>query len=68
MFGELATKIGGLGLDQGIFTNGYLIDRFEDVLLEHFTYIRISLDAGSKEVHAWGMMYQKAILKKSLQI
>ena len=54
MFGELATKIGGLGLDQGIFTNGYLIDRFEDVLLEHFTYIRISLDAGSKEVHAWG--------------
>ena len=45
MFGELATKIGGLGLDQGIFTNGYLIDRFEDVLLEHFTYIRISLDA-----------------------
>lgn len=54
MFSELANKIGGLGLDQGIFTNGYLIDRFEDVLLEHFTYIRISLDAGSKEVHAWG--------------
>lgn len=52
MFRQLAEKVGDLGLDQGIFTNGYLIDRYQDVLLENFTYIRVSLDAGSKEIHS----------------
>ena len=52
MFGKLATRVAELGLDQGVFTNGYLIDRFEEVLLDHFTYIRVSLDAGSEEIHS----------------
>ena len=52
-FGELATKIGELGLNQGIFTNGYLIDRYKDILIKYFTYIRISLDAGTSEIHSW---------------
>ncbi len=51
-FASLIHKVNKLGLDQGVFTNGYLINRFEDELLNFFTYIRISLDAGSKEVHS----------------
>lgn len=51
-FSEIVRSTADLGLDQGMFTNGYLLDRFEDVILSHFTYIRISLDAGSTEMHA----------------
>ena len=51
-FSSLIKKVNKLGLDQGVFTNGYLINRFEDELLSSFTYIRISLDAGSKEIHS----------------
>lgn len=50
-FKELVTKISELGIEQGMFTNGYLLDRFEDEVLNHFTWIRISLDAGSTQMH-----------------
>ncbi len=50
-FGRLVAEIDALGLQQGMFTNGLLLDRFEDEVLDCFTYVRISLDAGSTEVH-----------------
>jgi MoaA/NifB/PqqE/SkfB family radical SAM enzyme len=51
-FGELVRVVNELGLEQGMFTNGYLLNRYEDAVLDVFTYVRISLDAGSPEVHA----------------
>ena len=51
-FGGLVGAVKDLGLQQGMFTNGYLLDRFEKEILEGFTYIRISLDAGTAETHA----------------
>ncbi len=51
-FSKLVNFVGNLNLDQGIFTNGFLIDRFENELLDNFTYVRVSLDAGSKEIHS----------------
>ncbi|MCB2102253.1 MAG: radical SAM protein [Rhodobacterales bacterium] len=51
-FGQLVRAVRGLGLDQGMFTNGYLLDRYMDDVLAAFTYVRISLDAGSPAVHA----------------
>lgn len=51
-FGELVEYAASLGLQQGMFTNGYLLDRVASEVLEHFTYVRISLDAGSAEMHA----------------
>lgn len=51
-FGFIASEASMIGLDQGIFTNGYLIDRHFDILNDAFTYIRISLDAGSPEIHS----------------
>ena len=39
-------------LDQGIFTNGYLMNRYFDELSEYFTFVRISLDAGSSRIHS----------------
>lgn len=51
-FSELSSEICKIGLDQGIFTNGFLINRYEQQLIENFTYIRISLDAGTKKTHA----------------
>lgn len=50
-FKELVTKIAEMGIEQGMFTNGYLVDKFEDEVLNYFTWIRISLDAGSTEIH-----------------
>jgi cyclic pyranopterin phosphate synthase len=50
-FGRLVTDVASLGIEQGMFTNGYLLDRFHDEVLRHFTYVRISLDAGSSEMH-----------------
>jgi MoaA/NifB/PqqE/SkfB family radical SAM enzyme len=50
-FGELVKRVGEMGIEQGMFTNGYLLDRFFDEVLEYFTFARISLDAGSTEVH-----------------
>lgn len=51
-FKELSKMVNDNGLSQGVFTNGYLIDRFEEELLSNFTYIRISLDAGSSKIHS----------------
>jgi len=51
-FRELSAAVNALGLQQGMFTNGYLLDRYMDEALNHFTYIRFSLDAGSPETHA----------------
>ncbi len=51
-FNELTDSVGNLGIEQGVFTNGYLINRSIDYLLNNFTYIRISLDAGSEKVHS----------------
>ncbi len=50
-FGELVRAVSGMGIEQGMFTNGHLLDRYMDVVLDHFTYIRVSLDAGSTSVH-----------------
>ena len=51
-FDKITSFCNSLKLDQGIFTNGYLMDRYFDNLIEHFTYVRISLDAGSSEIHS----------------
>ncbi len=51
-FKELVKKVNALGIEQGMFTNGYLLDRYFDEILDYFTYIRISLDAGSAGVHS----------------
>ncbi len=50
-FRDLINFVHDLGIEQAMFTNGYLIDRFEDDISRFFTYIRISLDAGTEEVH-----------------
>ncbi|WP_420404970.1 radical SAM protein [Nisaea sp.] len=52
-FAELVKAVHDLGIEQGMFTNGYLLDRYEQEILDYFTYLRISLDAGSSEMHAW---------------
>lgn len=51
-FGEIVRRVHALELEQGMFSNGLLIDRFEDDILAAFTYVRISLDAGSPRMHA----------------
>ena len=51
-FKQICEEAQKLDLDQGIFTNGYLIDRYLEHLL-NFVYVRISLDAGSKKIHSW---------------
>lgn len=50
-FKELVTQIAEMGIEQGMFTNGYLIHRFEEEILRYFTWIRVSLDAGSTSMH-----------------
>lgn len=50
-FRDLTRAAHELGLEQGMFTNGYLLDRFMDEVLNGFTYVRISLDAGSAAMH-----------------
>lgn len=51
-FAELVHAVNGLGLQQGMFTNAYLLDRYEQEVLDCFTYLRVSLDAGSADMHA----------------
>ncbi|TPV94807.1 MAG: radical SAM protein [Myxococcales bacterium FL481] len=41
-----------LGLEQGMFTNGALLHRHLDAVLECFTYVRFSLDAGTTATHS----------------
>lgn len=50
-FSELVKEVNSLGIEQSMFTNGHLIDKFEKEIIDCFTWIRISLDAGSTEVH-----------------
>ena len=50
-FKNISSKINDLDIDQGIFTNGFLIDRYEEELL-NFAYVRISLDAGTTKTHS----------------
>lgn len=51
-FKNLSNEIASLDLEQGIFTNGYLVDRYLEELVNNFTYVRFSLDAGTKETHS----------------
>jgi MoaA/NifB/PqqE/SkfB family radical SAM enzyme len=51
-FAELVRAVHALGLEQGMFTNGLLLDRYEEEVRDCFTYVRISLDAGSPRTHA----------------
>lgn len=50
-FGKLVTDLSIIGLEQGMFTNGYLLNQLTLEQIFHFTWIRISLDAGSTTVH-----------------
>ncbi len=50
-FATIIKGANGLGLEQGMFTNAYLIDRYMDDILSWFTYLRVSLDAGTGETH-----------------
>jgi len=51
-FSDISRAANNLDLDQGIFTNGYLIDRYLDELVNFYTYVRISLDSGSSKIHS----------------
>lgn len=51
-FPDLTKFIFEKKLDQGIFTNGFLINRYFQELEKFFTFVRISLDAGSSKVHS----------------
>ena len=50
-FDEIIENVAQLGLQQGMFTNGYLLDRYLNPLIDNFLWLRVSLDAGSEEVH-----------------
>ncbi|MEE9383109.1 MAG: radical SAM protein [Nannocystaceae bacterium] len=50
-FDAFTTRVHEMGLEQGMFTNGYLLHRHMEAVLSYFTYVRISLDAGSTPVH-----------------
>lgn len=50
-FKELVAEVNKLDIEQAMFTNGFLLDKFEDEILNFFTWIRISLDAGSEQIH-----------------
>jgi MoaA/NifB/PqqE/SkfB family radical SAM enzyme len=50
-FAAITDEVHKLGLEQGMFTNAYLIDRYMDRILSNFTYMRVSLDAGTRETH-----------------
>lgn len=49
---ELFRRVHEMGIEQGMFTNGYLLDRVMDEVLDGFTFMRFSLDAGSPAMHA----------------
>jgi|GEM_PF-1728821 len=50
-FLELTAAIHTMGLDQGMFTHGMWDNGWCDDIVENFTWVRFSLDAGSTEVH-----------------
>lgn len=51
-FAQVVAGARRLGLEQGMFTNGLLLHRHLDAVLESFTYVRFSLDAGTPAVHS----------------
>ena len=51
-FPEITNFVHKNKLEQGMFTNGFLIHRYMKELSDYFTFVRISLDAGSSEVHS----------------
>ena len=52
-------------LDQGIFTNGYLMNRYFDELSEYFTFVRISFLQGQVEFIQNFMQFQRVIFKNN---
>lgn len=50
-FLEMTRKIHELGLDQGMLTHGHFPSEWCDQIIENFTWVRFSLDAGSTETH-----------------
>jgi len=50
-FKELMNTVHGLGLDQGIFTNGAFNESLCDDFVNTFTWVRFSLDAATSEIH-----------------
>ena len=51
-FSEITNLVYQKKLDQGIFTNGFLIHRYMKELSNLFTFVRVSLDAGSSKIHS----------------
>lgn len=49
-FEAVINEINSIGLEQGMFTNGFLLDRHMSAIIHNFLWVRISLDAGSPEV------------------
>lgn len=47
---EIIEEIHQMGMELGLITNGLLLDRIREVA-QYFTYVRVSLDAGSKDTH-----------------
>lgn len=50
-FSEIVHSVAQLGLEQGMFTNGYLLNKHLHSVVDNFLWLRISLDAGSEDVH-----------------
>lgn len=50
-FSNIARRSYALGLEQGLFTNGFLLDRHQEDILETFAWVRVSLDAARRETH-----------------
>jgi len=50
---EAIAYCGENGIKQGMFTNGTLFDRWDmfETLVDHMTWVRISVDAGTKETY-----------------
>ena len=52
IFSKLVCHVANLNLDQGVFTNGFLIRQFKNELLDNFTYVRVSARCRLKKIHS----------------
>ncbi len=50
-FETLVPEVAGLGIEQACFTNGGLLDRHFNVIMDSFLWFRVSLDAADQEQH-----------------
>ncbi len=51
-FGELVEQAANQGFELGLLTNGSLLSgRIADLVVNHFTYVRVNLDAGDAPVY-----------------